>query len=628
MWNLYPLKQGLFLLYCLLFLQFSLAQTSLDSVLQSLDLPSLENDSLRIDRLLDASLERWDADFPLAKGIMLEALRRSEAQQFAWGMAQANNILASFYMEEGNDSMALVSFHRVIPYLQARKDTVNSLTLSFNMLNLAYENGEDAKILQQADSLIYVAGLIQRPFYQAVFQEQKGNALRSIGQQTQALELLLKSLRYFEENADSSRLGNAYEYVGLCQWDIGKYEEAERYLKKALAGFVQTGDSYSMAGMLIHLGAFFVENEQLDSALFYVEQGRIMSEKNNYGLLAKAHANLALIYAHKKEVINSRNYFQRAREQFLSQGNQSGLTRLHGELGKIWLKQGNLNQAYVLIRGRLDEIEATAWEQDALSLTGPMAEIYKQKGDAQQAALYWEKYARWVEEVYELESIRQQDELFILYETEKKEKELVIKREENNRLLQENKIQGLEVQRLWVGMLFVVCLLILSLVAYRFYLLKQRTKAQLMRKKLEHELELKQRELTIHTLHLVSKNTLLNDLKNSIQKIKENSGQKEVLNPLIGSIDQDLKGEKDWDNFERYFKEVYADFDEKVKRAFPTLTANEIKLVTLMKMNLSSKEMATILNITPESVNKARYRLRKKMNLPTDQNLQDFILAL
>ncbi|MEZ4827610.1 MAG: LuxR C-terminal-related transcriptional regulator [Bacteroidia bacterium] len=51
-------------------------------------------------------------------------------------------------------------------------------------------------------------------------------------------------------------------------------------------------------------------------------------------------------------------------------------------------------------------------------------------------------------------------------------------------------------------------------------------------------------------------------------------------------------------------------------------------MITLMKMNLSTKEIATILNITPESVNKARYRLRKKLNLDTDQNLQQFILAL
>lgn len=142
------------------------------------------------------------------------------------------------------------------------------------------------------------------------------------------------------------------------------------------------------------------------------------------------------------------------------------------------------------------------------------------------------------------------------------------------------------------------------------------------------ELEFKQRELTTHTLHLVSKNKLLAELKSGLEALKAESGGNNLVNPLIGAIDGDLRDNADWANFERYFKQVYSDFDEKIQRAFPTLTGNEIRLVTLMKMNLSTKEIATILNVTPESVNKARYRLRKKINLPTDQNLQNYILAM
>ncbi|MEO0472489.1 MAG: helix-turn-helix transcriptional regulator [Bacteroidota bacterium] len=97
---------------------------------------------------------------------------------------------------------------------------------------------------------------------------------------------------------------------------------------------------------------------------------------------------------------------------------------------------------------------------------------------------------------------------------------------------------------------------------------------------------------------------------------------------MIGSIDHDLRKDDDWTHFERYFRQVHPGFDEKIRRAFSDLTGNEIRLLTLMKMNLSTKEIASILNISPDSVKKARYRLRKKLNLPNQQNLQQFILAL
>ena len=101
-----------------------------------------------------------------------------------------------------------------------------------------------------------------------------------------------------------------------------------------------------------------------------------------------------------------------------------------------------------------------------------------------------------------------------------------------------------------------------------------------------------------------------------------------MLSQLIRSINFDLQDDNNWENFSRYFEEVHKDFNGNVKTKYPSVTSNELRLLALLKMNLSSKEIANILNISPEGIKKARYRLRKKLDLTTEESLQNLVLSL
>ncbi|MCE2771495.1 MAG: LuxR C-terminal-related transcriptional regulator, partial [Saprospiraceae bacterium] len=84
--------------------------------------------------------------------------------------------------------------------------------------------------------------------------------------------------------------------------------------------------------------------------------------------------------------------------------------------------------------------------------------------------------------------------------------------------------------------------------------------------------------------------------------------------------------EKDWQIFESNFNEVHEIFFKKLKHQFPDLTPGDLKLAAYLKMNLSSKEIAPLLNISIRGVENKRYRLRKKMNLEEDDNLTNFMI--
>ena len=83
-----------------------------------------------------------------------------------------------------------------------------------------------------------------------------------------------------------------------------------------------------------------------------------------------------------------------------------------------------------------------------------------------------------------------------------------------------------------------------------------------------------------------------------------------------------------WDDFNKRFKAVNQDFYSKLAHKFPTLTANELKICALIKLNFTSKEMAHLLGISTGSVDKARYRLRKKLDIERDTNLTSYISTL
>jgi FixJ family two-component response regulator len=97
---------------------------------------------------------------------------------------------------------------------------------------------------------------------------------------------------------------------------------------------------------------------------------------------------------------------------------------------------------------------------------------------------------------------------------------------------------------------------------------------------------------------------------------------------LIKTIKKNLKGNEDWEFFEKAFNNADKDFLKKIKEAHPTLTHNDLRLCAFLRLNLLSKEIAPLLNISVRSVEIKRYRLRKKMNLSRDETILDHIVNL
>jgi DNA-binding CsgD family transcriptional regulator len=137
------------------------------------------------------------------------------------------------------------------------------------------------------------------------------------------------------------------------------------------------------------------------------------------------------------------------------------------------------------------------------------------------------------------------------------------------------------------------------------------------------ELNQRTRELTSYTLHELAQHRFLEQLGESIR-----SADRPELDQIPKRIESHLQGDARWGHFRLLFEQVHPQFWERVTKIYPDLSSYELKLVALLRMNLSTKEIADVLGISPQSANTSRYRLRKKLRLQPNQDLEAFVRTL
>ncbi|NCU32272.1 MAG: hypothetical protein EOM23_04925, partial [Candidatus Moranbacteria bacterium] len=281
-------------------------------------------------------------------------------------------------------------------------------------------------------------------------------------------------------------------------------------------------------------------------------------------------------------------------------------------------------------------------------------QLHKTRDKFTDALHYLEIYKSLQDSLFSERSAEMIHDFEVKYETEKKEKE-------NQLLLKENEIQR-KAQRLYL--LAIISLVFLSSSLFWAFSLKKKALLQSMtlheketelkqlkidaaEKRSQHlqellfaeeeirklqtkTLEQKNHELTTSAMLIANKNDTLIKLKKLAEKLNDNTvGKgKNELREMISEIDRQSDMEDQWDQFKLHFESIHKSFFNKLKASCSGLTRNDMQLCAYIKLNMSTKEIARLMNISPESVNTHRYRMRKKFNLTEKNTLDDYIHSL
>jgi tetratricopeptide (TPR) repeat protein len=389
-------------------------------------------------------------------------------------------------------------------------------------------------------------------------------------------------------------LAFTYGNIGHLYEKKLKYDSARFYQQKALQHYRQVDDSIGMAKIYENMGSIFEDLQQFDSARICFEQALLLNQ------------------LHKNEI---------AQIEILN------------NLGDVNRKTGRHVEGLNYTRQALVLAERTASQYHLASAYRDMARSHEILKNYDSAYHYNELSRELIEVIYSSSNNQQITLLETIYEVEKKNNEIA-------RLASEKRINTI----LTIGVsLVIILLIILGLVTISRQRLKIKTekavneqnKHELRNQYLEEErlkstLEVRSKELSAHTLHLIQKNQLLEELRGKLNEIvnDDKRDQKKQLKQLIQKISINFTYDNYWDDFRAIFDQVHHTFFANLKQFSDNLTPAELKLVALLRMSLSSLDIATLLGISQDSLRVARYRLRKKLGLAEGESLTAFIQRL
>ncbi|NDV46617.1 hypothetical protein D0T49_06110 [Paludibacter sp. 221] len=158
---------------------------------------------------------------------------------------------------------------------------------------------------------------------------------------------------------------------------------------------------------------------------------------------------------------------------------------------------------------------------------------------------------------------------------------------------------------------------------------KEKEIIKLRNNNLQSELYFKSKEMANSTFMLINKNNILIEIKNELTEQKEKLGNQypsKYYNKIVSLIDSAVNLEDNWNVFQANFDRIHENFFRNLKTQFPELTSTDLKICALLRLNLSTKDIANFLGNTIRGVDSARYRLRKKLNIASNVDIVEFLI--
>jgi hypothetical protein len=455
--------------------------------------------------------------------------------------------------------------------------------------------------------------------------------------QTRGLEYCFSAMSYYQK-LEHSHPAEALQGRSRCLQLLitiygrqGKSRQVIGLAREALAGF-SGNDSSGYPGLTyLSLGNAYERLLIPDSAEIYFRQAlQAQLRVRNMTYLPNALVNVADVELKKGESVKSRQLYARAFAIADSTGNrQAQVTALIGA-GKWQLAFGNADSAARLYSIAKTIAGGLSDKSFYLRVLQQLMAFNRQQGNYLEALDYRDEIAQVQDSMNSYDRQKLAKSLEVQFNTAEKDRRLQLLKREKDIALLTNYL-------LWGGLVFLL-LLSLSIIVFlrrintrdrqllqtKEALMKALEEQQQIRERyLQNEIGFKESQLSAMALQILQRNELMQELKQHM----EESGQ--MSDPVLKRITgKGLNHDKEWQDFNAYFESINQNFYTRLRQIFPSISPNDLKICALIKLNLSSKDMAGILNISPDSVKTARYRLRKKLSLQTEESLSDFIRSL
>ncbi|WP_198145100.1 tetratricopeptide repeat protein [Microscilla marina] len=484
-----------------------------------------------------------------------------------------------------------------------------------------------------------------------------GMVYSSKGNYKQAFAMYFKALAIQEKlkptRDNKERLANTINNIGVLYYEQKDYPKAKEYYERNLKISLENKNEESIATAYNNLALVFEHTHQYPQAEAYYKKCIQLGKKIDYQqILGWAYNGMAIIRQKAGQYAKAEKWVNQAIDIRKKLGMSEDLTQSYNTLGKNYLLQKQYNKAMTYYQKAADigkKIGNLLNYKDALKGLSICLEAV---GKPARALANYRLYHQISDSLINTENIRKIAYLAATIDFKKEKTALKLSRQKERAVFAKDTRQRKYTQRITYMSLGVALMLVVVL--WLFYFSKQKSNRALTllnkqisdaneriiqetnarrdteKEKLQSEVKLKNQQLASQTLHMLQKNQILNDLKTlvgEVRKQKDLNDAKAKFSRLANLIDHGINLDKDWEGFQRIFEQLHPEFYANLKNSYPVLTSNDLHLCALLKLNLSSREISDLLGIAQESLKVKRYRLRQKMGLDSDKNLNEFILT-
>ncbi len=459
---------------------------------------------------------------------------------------------------------------------------------------------------------------------------QLGISQRYLSQYDEGLKSHQKSAELNERiDGDPIDLARSYLNMGNLMFDVKNLEASNKYYLQSEEICIKYGLNEFIPKCWGNLAANYRYEGEYEKALEYHLKSIALFEKNPSIALTRENNNIGAVYDDLEDFNVAKSYYSKALKHSEKYGEPQLIGLIYRNLGEIAMVEKDYGQAEEYIQKSMDIAKNTQNIERLIRGYGKMAEIKAATNDYKNAYDYKTKYIILYDSLKGIEVTERINNLEIKYQTEKKEAEIALQQEEINTLNEKSRADNLKKGLYAGGMASGLVFSGLLFFGFRQRMKKNKIEREKKEAIYQQEIEHKQKELASQTLHLVQKNTFIQELMENLEKIKNSPEKfKMEFRRIVMLLKKENASDKDWEVFKSYFADVHNDFDQKLKTIYADISEKEIRLAAFLRMNLTTKEIAATLNVLPESILKSKYRLKKKLGLDRETDLNQFLNTL
>lgn len=455
-----------------------------------------------------------------------------------------------------------------------------------------------------------------------------GNVYYAIGNNQRALEYYQNSLELFERNKDLAGLAVAYNNVGLVNINLKNYNEALDFFLKAYKIRQESSSLGDLAHSNIYISDAYFQLKKYEKAIEHLQiADELYDRSENIRSKAITASRMGDVYLADGKYSLALKKYNQALTVFSEINNYMWIVIGNYNLAQAYKKTGDIPNAIFYAELALQKSRSYNFSQYLLQITEFLAETYYNTGQVDKAYRFRERLSSWTDSLNQVNNNLQFANLQFSVETFKHKLE-------TERLNHE--IQKRNTLRNYMIVIFLLFISVFVLIIGRFRMKRRQehvwhiqqeeiASLQIRQKedenaRLTRELELRNRELTSKTMGIVKNGEFIGEVVKELQNLDVKKENRDKVQRIIDKL-RNNQQEDSWEEFEIRFAKVHKDFNTKLIEKHPDLTPNERRLCAFLRLNMTTKEISSITYQSSKSIDVARSRLRKKMNLPREENL-------